>query len=64
MSKTKSKGCGVMPVGMEDWQAQEDLRTLARAREIKADPKRVAAVKKLAEQQMVAAAAVVSDSDD
>ncbi len=63
MSKSKGKGVP-MPVGMDDWQAQDDLRTLARAREIKADPKRVAAVKKLAEQQMVAAAAVVSDSDD
>lgn len=48
---------------VDDWQVQEDLRTLARAREIKADPKRVAAVKKLAQQQMVAAAAAVADSE-
>lgn len=49
---------------IDDWQVQEDLRTLARAREIKADPKRMAAVKKLAEQQMVAAAAAVAGATD
>lgn len=49
---------------VDDWQVQEDLRTLARAREIKADPKRMAAVKKLAEKQMVAAAAAVAGADD
>lgn len=59
---TKSKGN--VPVCVDDWQAQDDLRTLARAREIKADPKRLAAVKKLAEQQMVAAAAAVASSTD
>lgn len=61
MSKTKSKGMAVP--SMDDWQAQDDLRTLARAREIKADSKRMAAVRKLAEQQMVAAAAVAADTD-
>lgn len=52
------------PVPMDDWQVQDDLRTLARAREIKQDPKRMAAVKKLAEQQMVAAAATVAETED
>lgn len=47
-----------------EWQVQEDLRTLARAREIKADSKRMAAVKKLAEQQMVAAAATVAEAEE
>jgi uncharacterized protein with GYD domain len=49
---------------MDDWQVQDDLRTLARAREIKQDPKRMAAVKKLAEQQMVAAAAAAASATD
>jgi hypothetical protein len=52
------------PVPMDDWQVQDDLRTLARAREIKQDPKRMAAVKKLAEQQMVAAAAAAASATD
>lgn len=62
MSKTKIKGMAV-PSMDESWQAQDDLRTLARAREIKADAKRMAAVRKLAEQQMVVAAAVAADAD-
>lgn len=61
MSKSKTKAMAVP--SMDDWQAQDDLRTLARAREIKADAKRMAAVRKLAEQQMVAAAAVAADAD-
>lgn len=63
MGTKKTSATKDMPVCMGDWQAQDDLRTLARAREIKADAKRMAAVRKLAEQQMVAAAAVAADTD-
>lgn len=34
------------------WQTEDDLRTLARAEEIKKDPKRMAAVKDLAKEKM------------
>lgn len=60
MAKTKSDG----NAPYDEWQVQEDLRTLARAREIKADPKRLAAVRELANKQMVAAAAAAADAED
>ena len=34
------------------WQAEDDLRTVARAEEIKKDAKRMAAVKELAKEKM------------
>jgi hypothetical protein len=37
-----------------DWQAEEDLRTLARASQIKADSKRYKAAMKLAKEQIEA----------
>ena len=36
----------------QDWEIEEDMRTLMRAREIQRDPKRMAAVRKLAQQKM------------
>lgn len=42
------------------WRAESDLRTLAEAKAIKADPKRVKAVQELAQQQMVAAASAAA----
>lgn len=40
----------------EKWRAEDDLRTLARAEEIKTDKKRYAAAKELARAQMAAVA--------
>jgi hypothetical protein len=37
-----------------DWRAEDDLRTLLRAAEIKKDPKRLAAAKAKAKEQMQA----------
>lgn len=53
MAGKKTKGEVAMPVN--DWQAQEDMRTLMRAATIKRDPKRLKAAraearKKLEEQ--------------
>lgn len=40
----------------EKWRAEDDLRTLARAEEIKSDKKRYAAAKEMARAQMAACA--------
>ena len=34
------------------WRAEDDMRTLARAEEVKADPKRLAAAKKIAKEKL------------
>lgn len=44
------------------WQAQDDLRTLAAARQIEADKARMAGVKKVATQQIKALSTVVKPS--
>ncbi|MCC3679233.1 hypothetical protein LLE81_00290 [Staphylococcus epidermidis] len=36
----------------DDWQIEDDIRTLLRAKEIQRDPKRMAAVRKLAQQKV------------
>ena len=46
----KTKG-GAMP-NEDKWRAEEDLRTLIHAKEIQRDPKRMAAVRKLAQDKM------------
>jgi hypothetical protein len=48
----------------DDWQTEDDLRTLVRAREIEKDPKRMKAAQELAKKKMVEVAAVASDTDD
>lgn len=58
MAKRKSKPTCV---GMDaEWQAQSDLRTLAEANAIKADPKRLKAAQEQANKQLVAAAAATA----
>jgi hypothetical protein len=50
----------------DDWRVQSDLDTYIRWREIKRDKKRLAAVKKLAEEKLkdyASAANTVSDND-
>jgi hypothetical protein len=41
-----------------DWQVEEDLRTIQRANEIKADPKRMALVKAMAKTKLEEIAAI------
>jgi hypothetical protein len=47
-----------------DWECEEDLRTLVRAKEIEKDPKRYKAAQELAKKKMMEVAAVASDTDD
>lgn len=37
---------------MKSWRTEDDMRTLMQAREIQRDPKRMAAVRKLAQEKM------------
>ena len=53
MSKVKmAKDTGISPEN--NWQSEDDARTLKRAEEIKNDPKRVEAAKKFAEKEICA----------
>ncbi|WP_337058224.1 hypothetical protein [Pseudomonas sp. USHLN015] len=49
-----SKGAGKAPQVDESdkWRIEDDLRTLTRAEEIKKDPKRMAAVRRLANEKL------------
>jgi hypothetical protein len=41
-----------VPAGMDKWEIEEDLRVCQRYCEVKKDPKRMAAVKKLAAERL------------
>jgi hypothetical protein len=47
----------------EEWMAEDDLRTLMRAREIRNDPKRMARVKALATKRIAEVARLAGDGD-
>jgi len=54
MAKKHTMGSSANAIGMDmDWQAEDDLRSIMRANEIKEDPKRLAAVKALAKEKLV-----------
>ena len=61
MAKTKAnRVVGIAPSIDRDWQAEDDLRTLTRAEEIKADPKRMKAAQMLAKEKLAELAAISS----
>ena len=47
-----------------DWEVEDALRTVMRAKEIEKDTKLMAKVRKLAEEKMKAAAYIATDTDD
>lgn len=47
----------------ERWRVEDDLRTLLEAEKIEADPKRMAKVRALAQEKMLAVAKVASEGD-
>lgn len=49
---------GIMPATERKWQAEDDLRTLVRAAEIRKDPKRFKAAQAAAKEQLASIAAV------
>lgn len=57
------KASAPVAVGMYDearYRAEDDMRTLARAQEVMADPKRLAAAKKMAKEKLAEMQAVAS----
>ena len=48
------------PAVSDSWQAEDDMRTLARAEEIRRDPKRLAAAKTVAKQKLEEIAVVAA----
>ncbi len=58
MPKKKSANAVIGNYDEAKWRAEEDMRTLARAQEIKADPQRLKAAKKCAEEKLAEMQAV------
>lgn len=48
----------------EEWQVEDDMRTLMRAKEIQGDPKRMAKVKTLARKKLEQVASVMGDASE
>ncbi len=48
----------------DDWQTEDDMRTLMRAKEIQADPKRMAKVKALARKRLETVASVLGEASE
>ncbi len=52
------------PVGMDDWQVDDALRTLQRAEEIKKDPKLMAKVRAMAKDKLAALTKVTAELNE
>lgn len=48
----------------QDWQAESDLRTMLECEVIEKDPKRIAAVQKLAKAKLLTLATIASEGKD
>lgn len=48
----------------DDWQAEDDLRTMIRCEEIEKDPKRLARVQALAKSRMMEMASIATEGKD
>jgi len=59
---TKKAATPAVTGGYDDakWRAEDDMRTLARAQEVMADPKRLAAAKKCAKEKLTEMQAVAN----
>lgn len=60
---TKKSGANATLSTDDEWRIEDDLRTLARAAEIRADPKRMKAAQSLAQKKMLEFASVATDAD-
>lgn len=63
MANKRKSTAAIAGQTMADWQTEDDMRTLARAAEIRKDPKRLAAAQKLAQQKLLELAQVAGDTD-
>lgn len=59
-----TKTAPAMADGPDNWQKEEDLRTMLKAHEIKKDKKRHGAVKKLAKEKLAAHMSVLNGQND
>jgi hypothetical protein len=62
MAKRKSLSTAVP--SENDWRAESDLSTLMEAEKIEKDPKRMAAVRKLAQTRLLGLAAIAAEGED
>lgn len=51
---------GAKAVRVDDWQTEDDMRTLCKAKEIESDPARLKRAQEMAKKKMTEIAAVVS----
>ncbi|HEY0955817.1 MAG TPA: hypothetical protein VGE36_13715 [Roseateles sp.] len=61
MSK-KSSSAGISEFDEAKWRAENDMRTLAQAVEIRKDPKRLTAAKKCAEEKLAEMKAITGET--
>lgn len=61
---TKRKSLSTAVADETDWRVESDLNTLLEAEKIKKDPKRMAAVSKLAKAKMLSMASVAQEGAD
>jgi len=64
MPKKKSSNSTIAISSDDEWQIEQDLRTLIEAEKIEADPKRVAKARALAKKRMMEVAKVASESGE
>lgn len=62
MAKGKNSAVQIKPD--EEWQVEDALRCLTRAKEIRADPKMMAKVKALARDKLEKTAQILGDTDE
>lgn len=62
MAKKRSLNGSINPD--DEWQVEDDMRTLMRAKEIQADPKRMARVKAMARKKLEQVASVMGEADE
>lgn len=55
---------GISPATERDWQTEDDLRTLQRAREIEKDPKRLKRVQDLAKEKLQEMAEISVEAEE
>lgn len=65
MASTKKNAIKGMSVfaDSKNWQAEDDVRTLQRAKEIRADPKRLKAARELAKTKLAELASIATGDE-
>lgn len=64
MAKKNGNGALAVLKEQDEWAAEDDMRTLVRAKEIQADPKRMEKVKILARKRLESVASVLGEASE